>query len=63
MTTFTYTARTTERSAPRVARRRFVAAAFGLGMLAITAGLPRLAHADPGSAAPVDQCSDFACEP
>jgi hypothetical protein len=50
------------RTKVRTARRRNVAVALALGMLAIAAGVPRLSHADTSSAPPVSQCTDFACE-
>ena len=52
----------TDRTKVSAARRRIVAAGLALGILAITAGVRHVSHADTSPAPPVSKCSDFGCE-
>ena len=52
-----------DRTNPRVASRRIVAAGLAVAaVLAVAAGAPRPAYADAAPTTPVSKCSDFGCE-
>jgi len=52
-----------DRTNPRAASRRMVAAGLAVAaVLAVAARAPRRAYADAPSTPPVSKCSDFGCE-
>jgi hypothetical protein len=52
-----------DRTNPRAARRRIVAAGLAVAaVLAVAAGVARPAYADAAPTPPVSKCSDFGCE-
>ena len=51
-----------DRTKASAAKRRIVAVGLALGILAITAGVSHVSHADTSSPPPVSKCSDFGCE-
>jgi hypothetical protein len=52
-----------DRTNPRAARRRIVAAGLAVAaVLAVAAGAARPAYADAAPTPPVSKCSDFGCE-